>query len=421
MTEIAFIGYTPKHRCAVNINDTSYHSKYYNAKFAANSSLDYKCSIISDNFTSSECKYGYVYSKQPIRSSITTEWDLVCKRNILPEVSQAVFSVGVMIGAIVFGSLADKYGRKRIFISCLIFQSLIGSCVSFATEYWQFVVLRVLVGCLEQGVNIIGYILMLELFLERERTIFVSSYAQFWAVGGMYMSLLAYIFRDWRPLQFAISSPWISAIVLIWILPESITWLISKNKIEEADQILQKSTLFYKNYTIEKNYLKKYKNSLSLDKNSLFKTELFNHKTKPIKYNASHLFKTPNVRKITICVCILWFFNVVTYFGWSFHSPNLYGNVYLNFFIGQVVESISFFITMVLISRYGRIKIAAIFHIVAGIACIVGVFIPGTIYEYNIRWIQIIFVMIAKLGFSITGEIIYMYTPEIFPTCLRTT
>ncbi|OAF64829.1 Solute carrier family 22 member 1 [Intoshia linei] len=421
MNTMVFVGYTPKHRCAVNTNDTRYYSKHYNKTYETNYDLDYKCSIINDNLKSSECKYGHVYDKTPIETSIVTEWNLICKYNILPEVSQALFNFGIMSGAIMFGFLADRYGRKKIYVSCIIIQALIGACASFVQRYWEYIFLRMFVGACEQGVNIIGFTLAIELFMEKERAIFATSYSLFWSLGGVYFALLAYLLRNWRVLQFFISIPWIFSIVLLWILPESLIWLISKNRFKEADKILIFATRLYPNYSLEKNYLS---NFAEMEQNRAGPSSIENGKPDIKAKKSSNiydLFKTPNMRKVSICVSLLWFFNMSTYFGWSYHTPNLNGNVYLNYFIHQVIEALSFFMTMLLIIQYGRIKILIIFQIIAGLSCIIGVFIPKYLFSYNMRWLQLLFVIISKMGFSATAEIIYIYTPEIFPTCLRTT
>jgi len=41
----------------------------------------------------------------------------------------------------------------------------------------------------------------------------------------------------------------------------------------------------------------------------------------------------------------------MVYYGLSFNTPNLYGDMYMNFFIGQVVEVPSVIVTMWLIYR----------------------------------------------------------------------
>ena len=44
-------------------------------------------------------------------------------------------------------------------------------------------------------------------------------------------------------------------------------------------------------------------------------------------------------------------FNTLVYYGLSYNTPNLYGNMYLNFFIGQMVEIPSVAVTMWLIYK----------------------------------------------------------------------
>ena len=44
--------------------------------------------------------------------------------------------------------------------------------------------------------------------------------------------------------------------------------------------------------------------------------------------------------------------NTMVYFGQTLNTPNLYGDLYLNFFIGQMVEIPSVIVTMWFIYRY---------------------------------------------------------------------
>jgi len=78
------------------------------------------------------------------------QWDLVCDRNVLPEASQMVFNFGVMFGAILFGFLSDKFGRKKTFISALVIQAVIGCVTAASPNFYVFTALRFLVGALEQ-------------------------------------------------------------------------------------------------------------------------------------------------------------------------------------------------------------------------------------------------------------------------------
>ena len=47
----------------------------------------------------------------------------------------------------------------------------------------------------------------------------------------------------------------------------------------------------------------------------------------------------------------------MVYYGLSYNTPNLYGDMYINFFIGQMVEIPSVAFTMFIIYRYVQVQI----------------------------------------------------------------
>lgn len=77
-------------RCALRINATDFTY------------------LFEGNKTYRACEGNYVYDQTEIHQSIVTDWGLVCEREWLAKLCQPTFMVGVLVGALVFGDLADR-------------------------------------------------------------------------------------------------------------------------------------------------------------------------------------------------------------------------------------------------------------------------------------------------------------------------
>ena len=74
----------------------------------------------------------------------------MCDKNYLVELSQSVFTAGVMVGAIIFTSMSDKLGRKPIYLACQFCMLVLGVVLAFAPNYIAFVVLRFFLGAVRE-------------------------------------------------------------------------------------------------------------------------------------------------------------------------------------------------------------------------------------------------------------------------------
>jgi len=108
------------------------------------------------------------------------------------------------------------------------------------------------------------------------------------------------------------------------------------------------------------------------------------------------------------------------YYGLSLSTSELAGDAYLNFFLSGLVEIPAYTACIFILERWGRRWPLAIFHIVAGIALAVTMFIPTeTSGGTSLVPLLITCNMIGKFGITGSFGTVFLYAPEIFPTTLR--
>ena len=91
-------------------------------------------------------------------TSIATEWGLLCSQSYKNELVQSFFMAGSMVGGPVFGGLADKYGRKSVWVGTFTACAIVSSLSAFATSYNVFLVLRCVVGFLVGGFGLVSFV-----------------------------------------------------------------------------------------------------------------------------------------------------------------------------------------------------------------------------------------------------------------------
>ena len=112
--------------------------------------VNYTCSNASLDRCSDEC-HDWDYDTSTFSRTIITEWDLVCTKSNLVNLSQTIFMFGILIGSMLFGTLADKFGRRRPLVVAVIVQLLTGTATSFAPGFWIFVFLRFILAVATGG------------------------------------------------------------------------------------------------------------------------------------------------------------------------------------------------------------------------------------------------------------------------------
>ncbi|KYN04915.1 Organic cation transporter 1 [Cyphomyrmex costatus] len=368
-----------------------------------------------------KCRYGWNYDTRDYDSTLVTELDLVCDNSWWPSTSTTFFYVGSLFGNVVFGWIADKWGRRTAFFAILFLEVIFSIATSFSPNYVIYTALRTVNGLFFPAIYQIPFILALELMGPRYRTFAGMVICMFFATAMSLLATLGYFLRHWYTLSLATSVPFILLFSYYWIIPESPRWLLSKNRIDEAETIVQQMAKI-NGKTVPTNFLRKMeveilkrqgiscngRNSNDID------VESENRKT-PSSATPMDLITNPNIRKKFFILAFDWVANAVVYNGLSYNATNLGVSDYLAFFIGGIVEIPSYFITWYAMDRIGRRWVLCVTMMLGGLACVSCMFVP----EADAVWVTVSLAMIGKFGIAASFAVFYVFVGELLPTVLR--
>ena len=103
-----------------------------------------------------------------------------------------VNSIGMAVGALLFGLWSDKIGRKNIFIITLLLFSLASGISALTTTLFAFLGLRFFIGMGLGGELPVASTLVSESVSAKERGRVVVLLESFWALGWLIAALISY-------------------------------------------------------------------------------------------------------------------------------------------------------------------------------------------------------------------------------------
>jgi putative MFS transporter len=171
--------------------------------------------------------------------SITAEWKLD------PVTTGVLASAGIwgmFLGAIIWGPLADRFGRKAGFGGTILGFAALSGFTALASSVDQFGVLRFVTGMCLGGMIPISTALVSEYVGTGARGRCVAFITTVWPLGllaAAVCSLTLVPLHGWRILFLIGVAP---AFLVLWIrgnMPESPRWLSSKGRLREAVAVLQ--------------------------------------------------------------------------------------------------------------------------------------------------------------------------------------
>jgi Arabinose efflux permease len=306
--------------------------------------------------------------------------------------------IGMAVGGVTFGRLADRLGRKTMFTIDLLFFIVFAALSALSRNVFQLILFRALMGIGIGADYPISSTIISEFSPAKQRGALLMYGIMYYWVGTLlagvvnFLTLGLGVKLSWRVSLLVGALLAIPVVAARGLMPESVRWLIQKKKIEEARKIAEErigATLGNAgNETPRKT------------------AELFTTYLKP-----------------TLFLLVTWFCFDVGAYGLGFYTATLYKEYGINSLskialfgaLSAPFPILSYYALMRMIDRYGR-RIPTFLGF--GVMLAVLLVLPYLI-RVNALTLLPLFIIFASLEQWPGGTLSFAYSVELYPTSLR--
>ena len=318
---------------------------------------------------------------------------------------------GILCGAFFWGYLSDSFGRKIALFGGITVTAVFGLISAFSPSIIWLILIRWIVG-FGIGSGHIAFSLFAELLPPENRGTPMIYFNLSFTVGAIIEAGFAWFFLStgdeyggWRGLLVVTALPLFSLLFFWRLVPESPRFLLVKGKVQEAKMLLNKIAI--------ENGKSPLKGELWVGKNE--------DDTEGLELGRiKKLYCSAGLQKLSLLIPFIWAANNLIYYGLVILTPHYFAaiessNVYLNVLITNCAEVPGLLITGLLVDK-GRILVGTTELVICGI-CILGLILPFSFIPGYYLGVSIL----ARASSIGAFAIVWLYTPEVYPTVVRST
>ncbi|XP_014674766.1 PREDICTED: organic cation transporter protein-like, partial [Priapulus caudatus] len=426
---VTFIGGEPDHHCKIPDGAVTNETIPWVADDCGNLKLATCQQFVNSSVDNStmDCENGWWYAEES-EDNIVVEWNLVCSKRFGAQLTITIYMFGKIFGAVIAPHIADYFGRKPTAIGFGVAYLGLGVAKAFTRTYVQFMAMGTLIAVAETGASLCAFVLLCESVPRSWRSTVGLLYMNMWSIGIMTLPLLAYLIPTWSTLQLIVSLPVAITITYYWILPESVHWLVARNRLQEAEQCLQRYARI-NGCELPQNCLTaaqptdaETEEKLLRDKDVETSVDVADDKSTSRRYSFIDVYRTPGLRMYGTLMFFIWIVNVrSSYYGLvpigaSRRSQETRYPERLSLTVAVDAYRHSDCIADRSNGKHPEVPI---------ICCLLrSIKLPskgGDCDAQDLGWLVTTLTMLGKLGISSAFNCVFLYTTEFYPTVVRNT
>ncbi|XP_060866747.1 organic cation transporter protein-like [Metopolophium dirhodum] len=348
-------------------------------------------------------------------TTIVSAFNIFCKNNKWKlTIVGTLNNIGQFFSLPISGFLSDKYGRKNIIIVGSVLAATCGILRGLSINYTMFMVLEFFDAFFSGGVYSATFIMGIGLVGGKHRVFASTILSAYYPIGEALVGVLFWYVQDWRKFLIFVNLPGLGFALAYTIIPESVRWMITAGKINEAIEEL-KYIANYNGKKLSEETLKKLETFKSSNEKEIEIEEMTKRTTSCSSQQAFKRAMTSKRLILRVINCsFCWMINTLIYYGLSMSSGSIVGNRYGNFILCSLVEIPALFLVIKIMNNCGRRESQCATLLVCSTLCISIAFVPKHAVILNV-----LLYLIGKFSITISFVILYMYTAEMFPTEIR--
>lgn len=319
---------------------------------------------------------------------------------------QSVVFIGMILGAPIWGYIADRLGRRLAFLLSSSVICVAGFATALAANFLSLVAFRCVVGVGVAGLPV-GFDILAEALPVAGRGKWLLYIEYFWTLGSIYINLCGWLTlspTDWRLFTALAAVPTlISSVAGYLYLPESPRWLVDQGRVGEALEVMNRWAR-----ANGKAHLR-------------FEALERPHSAGQHGHGCAGLLTAPRLRSSALCMAVIWFSFGIAYYSILLLLPRIFEDEdkkgarfdFVDLATTSLFEIFGVVIGIAMIEYPGRVCTQFTFYSIGAVAAL------GLSFHTLPKMALTAFASIGRLAEMAASCATWVHTPELFPTKMR--